>query len=671
MINKFLDFGQPPAAASGAVAWGSITGMLSDQTDLQDALDAKGTGNGDALVANPLSQFAATTSLQLLGVISDETGSGALVFGTSPTLVTPTLGVATATSLTATGSLAGDNLKNKTYSIAVPTVVDDALEFATVTNTNFSVNVEIWFTVHDNAFAQSKRYFAPLSYNGTGGAWHQLLPVSTTGVYAGNNAEIDVKITNAVATFRIRRQAGTTVGTADINISLGTAISASTIADASGTYSGASSAANFAPTTLTQFDGKTGVNNDLPKLPFHIKGTIGVPAVSGTAQTGIARFDTTSGNANVLDLGAYLASPYGAWMQVTNRDSLAINYPLILQPNGSNVGIGLTSPTARLHLRAGSATASTGPLKFTSGVLNTTAEAGAVEFLTDAFYGTITTGATRRQFAFTSDITGTNSGTNTGDQTITLTGGVTGSGTGSFAATVITNANLTGHITSTGNATVLGSFTSLQLATALTNETGSGSAVFGTSPAFTTSITTASTSFTALAGATTLLTLGGTGASASVFMPSTLDATSSITGAIRTSGGISAAKAANIGTTLTVGGKTRLAGTDPVGATYTPATGGQSVALNVSLNNMHIVSGHASGTAITFTVTGATNNQPFIVSILQGGTTVSTIVAWFATVRWAGGVVPTLTATLNKRDTFGFIRTGVDTYDGFIVGQNA
>lgn len=43
--------------------------------------------------------FAATTSAQLAGVISDETGTGNLVFSTSPTLVTPTLGVATATSI--------------------------------------------------------------------------------------------------------------------------------------------------------------------------------------------------------------------------------------------------------------------------------------------------------------------------------------------------------------------------------------------------------------------------------------------------------------------------------------------------------------------------------------------------------------------------------------------
>ena len=130
--------------------------------------------------------------------------------------------------------------------------------------------------------------------------------------------------------------------------------------------------------------------------------------------------------------------------------------------------------------------------------------------------------------ALTSDITGTNSGTNTGDQTITLTGGVTGSGTGSFAATVITNANLTGgvtsvgnaatvitnanltggvtsvgnaatvvtnanltgHITSVGNAAVLGSFSSLQLKTALSDETGSGLAVFATSPTLTTPLIT-------------------------------------------------------------------------------------------------------------------------------------------------------------------------------------
>ena len=46
-----------------------------------------------------LNQFASTTSAELASVISDETGSGSLVFATSPTLVTPVLGVATGTSV--------------------------------------------------------------------------------------------------------------------------------------------------------------------------------------------------------------------------------------------------------------------------------------------------------------------------------------------------------------------------------------------------------------------------------------------------------------------------------------------------------------------------------------------------------------------------------------------
>jgi hypothetical protein len=50
------------------------------------------------------------------------------------------------------------------------------------------------------------------------------------------------------------------------------------------------------------------------------------------------------------------------------------------------------------------------------------------------------------------------------------------------AGNVTTNANLTGAITSTGNATALGSFSSANLAAAVTDETGSGSLVFATSP---------------------------------------------------------------------------------------------------------------------------------------------------------------------------------------------
>jgi hypothetical protein len=47
---------------------------------------------------------------------------------------------------------------------------------------------------------------------------------------------------------------------------------------------------------------------------------------------------------------------------------------------GGNVGIGTTSPTAALHLKAGVASASGAPLKFTAGTLLTALELGALEF---------------------------------------------------------------------------------------------------------------------------------------------------------------------------------------------------------------------------------------------------------------------------------------------------
>jgi len=64
--------------------------------------DATGTV---ALTNNKLNAFAATSSSELAGIISDETGTGALVFANTPTLVTPNIGAATGTSLVLSGDL--------------------------------------------------------------------------------------------------------------------------------------------------------------------------------------------------------------------------------------------------------------------------------------------------------------------------------------------------------------------------------------------------------------------------------------------------------------------------------------------------------------------------------------------------------------------------------------
>jgi hypothetical protein len=70
-----------------------------------------GAGTGDALVANPLNQFAATSSSQFATVINDETGTGKVAFATGPTLAKVTLTAGTATAGTAPLKLtSGTNL---------------------------------------------------------------------------------------------------------------------------------------------------------------------------------------------------------------------------------------------------------------------------------------------------------------------------------------------------------------------------------------------------------------------------------------------------------------------------------------------------------------------------------------------------------------------------------
>lgn len=58
---------------------------------------------------------------------------------------------------------------------------------------------------------------------------------------------------------------------------------------------------------------------------------------------------------------------------------------MTINRNG-NIGIGQTAPTAVLHLKAGTASADTAPIKFTSGTLTTAAVAGQMEYLSGTYY---------------------------------------------------------------------------------------------------------------------------------------------------------------------------------------------------------------------------------------------------------------------------------------------
>ena len=111
-------------------------------------------------------------------------------------------------------------------------------------------------------------------------------------------------------------------------------------------------------------------------------------------------------------------------------------------------------------------------------------------------------------------------------------GTITASLTGT-ASRVTTNANLTGHVTSVGNAAVLGSFTSANLAAALTDETGSGANVFATSPTLVTPLlgTPTSGTLTNCTGLPVSTGISGLGANVATFLatPSSANLISAVT----------------------------------------------------------------------------------------------------------------------------------------------
>jgi hypothetical protein len=114
------------------------------------------------------------------------------------------------------------------------------------------------------------------------------------------------------------------------------------------------------------------------------RSTGGIFGLEG-AYEGLVFYGNTNQNNLMIATGGHLRF-------LTSNDN-GSSYPERMRiSSGGNVGIGQTTPTAVLHLKAGTATASTAPLKFTSGTNLTTAEAGAVEFNgTNLFFSPSTT----------------------------------------------------------------------------------------------------------------------------------------------------------------------------------------------------------------------------------------------------------------------------------------
>lgn len=93
------------------------------------------------------------------------------------------------------------------------------------------------------------------------------------------------------------------------------------------------------------------------------------------------------------------AADLGEIVVLVGTGAGAFGYRQYIGANGTAFNLS-SAPTAKVHIAAGTTTASSAPIKLTSGSLLTAAEAGAIEYLTNDFYFTQSTNTSRHPVAW-------------------------------------------------------------------------------------------------------------------------------------------------------------------------------------------------------------------------------------------------------------------------------
>ena len=658
---------------------------------------AFGAGGTVAYTGGTLAQFAATTSLQLAGVISDETGSGVLVFGTAPTFTTTIDGGATfgafasSTALTlGYTSTAASTTNISTGAVAASTIkaINIGTGGAASSTTNITLGAAVGGTT---AIASPTVTVAGVADTATA-ATHYYVEIATDGTIRPKTLA-NVK-TEIVTTAAVNSAAATTVGTITSGTWNGSVISAtyggtglSSLGTGVATWLGTPSSANLATAITDETGSGVLVFGTAPTFTTSIDGdaTFGAFASSTTLTLG---YTSTAASTTNISTGAVAAATIkainigtgGAASSTTNINigSSVAGTTTISSPNITISSLADTATTAT-HYYVETASGNILP-KTLANVKTEIVTTAAVNSAAATTVGTITSG-TWQGTVIGPTYGGT--GVNNSTRTITLNTGNLTLTADAAGSSVTVPATGTLAVTS-DKLSVFAATTSAELAGVISDETGSGVLVFATAPTFTTTIDGGAT-FGAFASSTAL-TLGYTSTAASTTNISTGAVAASTIKAINLGTGGAASSTTNITIGSSVGGTTAIASptvtvagvsdTATTATHYYVETASGNIApktlANVKTEIVTTAAVNSAAATTVGTVTSGTWNGS-VISATYGGTGLSSLGTGVAT--WLGtpssanlataitdetgsgvlvfGTAPTFTTTIDGGATFG------------------
>jgi len=390
------------------------SGGISDHGGLTGLADNTHPQYG--LVASPLSQFSATTSAQLAGVLSDETGTGLAVFATNPVLTTPNIGTPSAATLTnATGLPIATGVSGLGANVAT--------FLATPSSANLLAAVTDETGTGAAVFATSPTLVTPAL--GTPSA---LVGTNITGTAAGltagavtTNANLTGPITSVGNATSIASQTGTgtkfvvdtspTLVTPILGVASATSLAVPALSTASGAMTitpAAGSNLNVALSTTGDLavntsqlyvdtsTGNVGIGTASPQSKLHVYSTgtaskpnllivnnYGTGGGGDLVGIGFEAGENASAHGPKGSLGYVRTGSYGTgdfvFLQNSTFDSSAttIANEVMRITNAGNVGIGTTAPGAKLHIVSTTATTNAQRNSLTLGANVTGAGVGA------------------------------------------------------------------------------------------------------------------------------------------------------------------------------------------------------------------------------------------------------------------------------------------------------